>query len=240
MVYPFKSNIYKEAPSAIYNDLSIFKNESDKIANYLNDPTHKIYTIDLTPIYKESQKSFSDKFLFYKDDHHQTEYGAYLAVKSIFKNKLPQNFKDPAFAFKKGVMGLYAEKPFFTRGVSYIRTKIRSSKEVKHVIDEYPYLTGTAEYENKVKQRLIDYRVIKFYENSSPIVDGTALVIGNSFVANTGRMAAYFAKKTIQYPFMAGRYVQYPLFDIDKFIDSKVDYVIVTYFTNTVMSKLEP
>ena len=53
-------------------------------------------------------------------------------------------------------------------------------------------------------------------------------------------MLAYFAKDTWQYNFYAGNSIETSLYDVDKDLNGKkVDYVVVAYFTNAVMSELE-
>lgn len=94
-------------------------------------------------------------------------------------------------------------------------------------------------YTKQIEHRQKRFRIYE-YQNSSPLIDKTVLTVGNSYVANTGRMLAYFAKDTWQYNFYAGNSIETSLYDVDKDLNGKkVDYVVVAYFTNAVMSELE-
>lgn len=243
VIYPFKAHIYKEAIAAIYKNPSmVLVNEADKIASTLEDKQNRIYTIDLTNIFSKYKEQEPSNLIFYKDDHHQTEIGAYLAAKSVVERITDLHkkisFKDPSFKEHLGYMDIYGTTPNFMRGISYLRLGIRSSKEVYSLKNEYKNLTITDEYQNKVKHIEKRFRIHQ-YINNAPLIDKTVLVVGNSYVANTGRMLAYFFKETWQYNFMAGRFFETPLFNVDKDLKGKkIDYVIVAYFTNAVMSEL--
>lgn len=243
LIYPFKSSIYHEAVSSIYkNPNLVLLNESDKIANYFNDGNFEnLKAIDLTPLFLKSKEDYPDRLLYYKDDHHQTEWAAYLAAKSFASSVggLPfDSIKDPGFDKHLGYMDIYSIEPLFMRGISYQRIAIRSKAQLTKLKDSYYYLSTTAEYKKKVKHTQKRFRVYD-YENSSPLVDKIVLTVGNSYVANTGRMLAYFTKSTWQYNFYAGKIIETSLYDVDKDLNGKkIDYVVVSYFTNAVMSEI--
>lgn len=244
LIYPFKSYIYNEAISSIYKnpDLVII-NESDKIARYFNDSGYdNLKAIDLAPIFVKSKEEHPDRLLYYKDDHHQTEWAAYLAAKSFASSvtgKTLNSIKDPSFEKRHGFMDIYSIEPMFMRGVSYQRLAIRSKDQMNRLKDFYYYLSTTSHYTKQIEHRQKRFRIYE-YQNSSPMIDKTVLTVGNSYVANTGRMLAYFAKDTWQYNFYAGNSIETSLYDVDKDLNGKkVDYVVVAYFTNAVMSELE-
>lgn len=244
LIYPFKSYIYNEAITSIYkNPELVILNESDKIATYFNDSGYdNLKAIDLGPIFVKSKEEQPDRLLYYKDDHHQTEWAAYLAAKSFASSvtgKTLNSIKDPSFEKRHGFMDIYSIEPMFMRGVSYQRLAIRSKEQMNRLKDFYYYLSTTSHYTKQIEHKQKRFRIYE-YENSSPLIDKTVLTVGNSYVANTGRMLAYFAKDTWQYNFYAGNSIETSLYDVDKDLNGKkVDYVVVAYFTNAVMSELE-
>ncbi|MGN0915686.1 MAG: hypothetical protein ACI4NE_04965 [Succinivibrio sp.] len=243
LVYPFKSHIYKEALAPIYkNHELVLLNESDKIARYFNDSVYEsLKAIDLTPLFIRSKEEYADRLLYYKDDHHQTEWGAYLAAKAFVSSVTGSEFdsmSDPEFERHLGFMDIYSIEPLFTRGISYQRLAIRSKKQLRTLKDYYYYLSTTSQYKEQIDHTKKSFRVYE-YLNKSPMLDKTILAVGNSYVANTGRMLAYFAKDTWQYNFYAGKGIETSLYDVDKELNGrKVDYVVVAYFTNAVMSEI--
>lgn len=244
LIYPFKSYIYNEAITSIYkNPDLVILNESDKIAQYFNDSGYyNLKAIDLAPIFVKSKEEYPDRLLYYKDDHHQTEWAAYLAAKSFASSvtgKTLNSIKDPSFEKRHGYMDIYSIVPMFMRGVSYQRLAIRSKVEISKLKNFYYYLSTTLHYTKQIEHRQKRFRIYE-YQNSSPLIDKTVLTVGNSYVANTGRMLAYFAKDTWQYNFYAGNSIETSLYDVDKDLNGKkVDYVVVAYFTNAVMSEVE-
>lgn len=244
LIYPFKSYIYNEAITSIYkNPELVILNESDKIAKYFNDSGFdNLKAIDLAPIFVKSKQEYPNRLLYYKDDHHQTEWAAYLAAKSFASSatgKTLNSIKDPSFERRHGFMDIYSIEPMFMRGVSYQRLAIRSKGQMSRLKDFYYYLSTTSHYTKQIEQRQKRIRIYE-YQNFSPMIDKTVLTVGNSYVANTGRMLAYFAKDTWQYNFYAGNSIETSLYDVDKDLNGKkVDYVVVAYFTNAVMSELE-
>lgn len=244
LIYPFKSYIYNEAITSIYkNPDLIILNESDKIAQYFNDSGYdNLKAIDLAPIFVKSKEEHPDRLLYYKDDHHQTEWAAYLAAKSFASSvtgKTLNLIKDPSFEKRRGFMDIYSIEPMFMRGVSYQRLAIRSKDQMSRLKDFYYYLSTTSHYTKQIEHRQKRFRIYE-YQNCSPMIDKTVLTVGNSYVANTGRMLAYFAKDTWQYNFYAGNSIETSLYDVDKDLNGKkVDYLVVAYFTNAVMSELE-
>lgn len=244
LIYPFKSYIYNEAITSIYkNPDLVILNESDKIAQYFNDSGYdNLKAIDLAPIFVKSKEEHPDRLLYYKDDHHQTEWAAYLAAKSFASSvtgKTLNSIKDPSFEKRHGFMDIYSIEPMFMRGVSYLRLAIRSKDQMSKLKNFYYYLSTTSHYTKQIEHRQKRFRIYE-YQNSSPLIDKTVLTVGNSYVANTGRMLAYFAKDTWQYNFYAGNSIETSLYDVDKDLNGKkVDYVVVAYFTNAVMSELE-
>lgn len=244
LIYPFKSYIYNEAITSIYkNPELVILNESDKIAKYFNDSDFdNLKAIDLAPIFVKSKQEYPNRLLYYKDDHHQTEWAAYLAAKSFASSatgKTLNSIKDPSFERRHGFMDIYSIEPMFMRGVSYQRLAIRSKDQMSRLKDFYYYLSTTSHYTKQIEHRQKRFRIYE-YQNFSPMIDKTVLTVGNSYVANTGRMLAYFAKDTWQYNFYAGNSIETSLYDVDKDLNGKkVDYVVVAYFTNAVMSELE-
>lgn len=244
LIYPFKSYIYNEAITSIYkNPELVILNESDKIAKYFNDSGFdNLKAIDLAPIFVKSKQEYPNRLLYYKDDHHQTEWAAYLAAKSFASSatgKTLNSIKDPSFERRHGFMDIYSIEPMFMRGVSYQRLAIRSKDQMSRLKDFYYYLSTTSHYTKQIEHRQKRFRIYE-YQNFSPMIDKTVLTVGNSYVANTGRMLAYFAKDTWQYNFYAGNSIETSLYDVDKDLNGKkVDYVVVAYFTNAVMSELE-
>ena len=244
LIYPFKSYIYNEAITSIYkNPELVILNESDKIAKYFNDSGFdNLKAIDLAPIFVKSKQEYPNRLLYYKDDHHQTEWAAYLAAKSFASSatgKTLNSIKDPSFERRHGFMDIYSIEPMFMRGVSYQRLAIRSKGQMSRLKDFYYYLSTTSHYTKQIEHRQKRIRIYE-YQNFSPMIDKTVLTVGNSYVANTGRMLAYFAKDTWQYNFYAGNSIETSLYDVDKDLNGKkVDYVVVAYFTNAVMSELE-
>lgn len=244
LIYPFKSYIYNDAITSIYkNPDLVILNESDKIAKYFNDSGYdNLKAIDLAPIFVKSKEEHPDRLLYYKDDHHQTEWAAYLAAKSFASSvtgKTLNSIKDPSFEKRHGFMDIYSIEPMFMRGVSYQRLAIRSKDQMSKLKNFYYYLSTTSHYTKQIDHRLKRFRIYE-YQNSSPLIDKTVLTVGNSYVANTGRMLAYFAKNTWQYNFYAGNSIETSLYDVDKDLNGKkVDYVVVAYFTNAVMSEIE-
>lgn len=243
LIYPFKSYIYNEAISSIYkNPDLVILNESDKIAQYFNDSGFdNLKAIDLAPIFVKSKQEYPDRLLYYKDDHHQTEWAAYLAAKSFASSVTAKPFNsitDPTFEKRQGFMDIYSIEPMFMRGVSYQRLAIRSKAEISKLKNFYYYLSTTLQYTKQIEHKQKRFRVYE-YENKSPLIEKTVLTIGNSYVANTGRMLAYFAKDTWQYNFYAGNSIETSLYDVDKDLNGKkVDFVVVAYFTNAVMSEI--
>lgn len=243
LIYPFKSYIYNEAISSIYkNPELVILNESDKIAKYFNDSGFdNLKSIDLAPIFVKSKQEYPNRLLYYKDDHHQTEWAAYLAAKSFASSvtgKLFNTITDPSFEKRHGFMDIYSIEPMFMRGVSYQRLAIRSKGEISKLKNFYYYLSTTLQYTKQIVHKQKRFRVYE-YENKSPLIEKTVLTVGNSYVANTGRMIAYFAKDTWQYNFYAGSSIETSLYDVDKDLNGKkVDYVVVAYFTNAVMSEI--
>mgnify|MGYP002524296194 CR=1 FL=1 len=244
LIYPFKSYIYNEAISSIYKTPElVILNESDKIAKYFNDSGFdNLKAIDLAPIFVKSKQEYPDRLLYYKDDHHQTEWAAYLAAKSFASSvtgKTLNSIKDPSFEKRQGFMDIYSIEPMFMRGVSYQRLAIRSKDQMSRLKDFYYYLSTTSRYTKQIEHMQKRFRIYE-YQNSSPLIDKTVLTVGNSYVANTGRMLAYFSKDTWQYNFYAGNSIETSIYDVDKDLNGKkVDYVVVAYFTNAVMSELE-
>lgn len=244
LIYPFKSYIYNEAITSIYkNPDLVILNESDKIAQYFNDSGYdNLKAIDLAPIFVKSKEEHPDRLLYYKDDHHQTEWAAYLAAKSFASSvtgKTLNSIKDPSFEKRHGFMDIYSIEPMFMRGASYQRLAIRSKDQMSKLKNFYYYLSTTSHYTKQIEHRQKRFRIYE-YQNSSPLIDKTVLTVGNSYVANTGRMLAYFAKDTWQYNFYAGNSIETSLYDVDKDLNGKkVDYVVVAYFTNAVMSEIE-
>lgn len=243
LIYPFKSYIYNEAITSIYkNPELVILNESDKIAQYFNDSGFdNLKAIDLAPIFVKSKQEYPNRLLYYKDDHHQTEWAAYLAAKSFASSvtgKPLNTITDPTFEKRHGFMDIYSIEPMFMRGVSYQRLAIRSKGEISKLKDFYYYLSTTLRYTKQIEHKQKRFRVYE-YENKSPLIEKTVLTVGNSYVANTGRMIAYFAKDTWQYNFYAGNSIETSLYDVDKDLNGKkVDYVVVAYFTNAVMSEI--
>lgn len=243
LIYPFKSYIYNEAISSIYkNPELVVLNESDKIAKYFNDSGYdNLKAIDLAPIFVKSKQAYPNRFLYYKDDHHQTEWAAYLAAKSFASSvtgKLFNTITDPTFEKRHGFMDIYSIEPMFMRGVSYQRLAIRSKGEISKLKNFYYYLSTTLQYTKQIEHKQKRFRVYE-YDNKSPLIEKTVLTVGNSYVANTGRMIAYFVKDTWQYNFYAGNSIETSLYDVDKDLNGKkVDYVVVAYFTNAVMSEI--
>ena len=243
LIYPFKSYIYNEAITSIYkNPELVILNESDKIAQYFNDSGFdNLKAIDLAPIFVKSKQEYPNRLLYYKDDHHQTEWAAYLAAKSFASSatgKTLNSIKDPSFERRHGFMDIYSIEPMFMRGVSYQRLAIRSKGEISKLKDFYYYLSTTLQYTKQIEHKQKRFRVYE-YDNKSPLIEKTVLTVGNSYVANTGRMIAYFAKDTWQYNFYAGNSIETSLYDVDKDLNGKkVDYVVVAYFTNAVMSEI--
>lgn len=243
LIYPFKSYIYNEAITSIYkNPELVILNESDKIAQYFNDSGFdNLKAIDLAPIFVKSKQEYPNRLLYYKDDHHQTEWAAYLAAKSFASSvtgKPLNTITDPTFEKRHGFMDIYSIEPMFMRGVSYQRLAIRSKGEISKLKDFYYYLSTTLRYTKQIEHKQKRFRVYE-YDNKSPLIEKTVLTVGNSYVANTGRMIAYFAKDTWQYNFYAGNSIETSLYDVDKDLNGKkVDYVVVAYFTNAVMSEI--
>jgi|GEM_PF-2591027 len=243
LIYPFKSYIYNEAITSIYkNPELVILNESDKIAQYFNDSGFdNLKAIDLAPIFVKSKQEYPNRLLYYKDDHHQTEWAAYLAAKSFASSvtgKPLNTITDPTFEKRHGFMDIYSIEPMFMRGVSYQRLAIRSKGEISKLKDFYYYLSTTLRYTKQIDHKQKRFRVYE-YDNKSPLIEKTVLTVGNSYVANTGRMIAYFAKDTWQYNFYAGNSIETSLYDVDKDLNGKkVDYVVVAYFTNAVMSEI--
>ena len=243
LIYPFKSYIYNEAITSIYkNPELVILNESDKIAQYFNDSGFdNLKAIDLAPIFVKSKQEYPNRLLYYKDDHHQTEWAAYLAAKSFTSSvtgKPLNTITDPIFEKRQGFMDIYSIEPMFMRGVSYQRLAIRSKGEISKLKDFYYYLSTTLQYTKQIEHKQKRFRVYE-YDNKSPLIEKTVLTVGNSYVANTGRMIAYFAKDTWQYNFYAGNSIETSLYDVDKDLNGKkVDYVVVAYFTNAVMSEI--
>ena len=243
LIYPFKSYIYNEAITSIYkNPELVILNESDKIAQYFNDNGFdNLKAIDLAPIFVKSKQEYPNRLLYYKDDHHQTEWAAYLAAKSFASSvtgKPLNTITDPTFEKRHGFMDIYSIEPMFMRGVSYQRLAIRSKGEISKLKDFYYYLSTTLRYTKQIEHKQKRFRVYE-YDNKSPLIEKTVLTVGNSYVANTGRMIAYFAKDTWQYNFYAGNSIETSLYDVDKDLNGKkVDYVVVAYFTNAVMSEI--
>ena len=243
LIYPFKSYIYNEAITSIYkNPELVILNESDKIAQYFNDSGFdNLKAIDLAPIFVKSKQEYPNRLLYYKDDHHQTEWAAYLAAKSFASSvtgKPLNTITDPTFEKRHGFMDIYSIEPMFMRGVSYQRLAIRSKGEISKLKDFYYYLSTTLQYTKQIEHKQKRFRVYE-YDNKSPLIEKTVLTVGNSYVANTGRMIAYFAKDTWQYNFYAGNSIETSLYDVDKDLNGKkVDYVVVAYFTNAVMSEI--
>lgn len=243
LIYPFKSYIYNEAITSIYkNPELVILNESDKIAQYFNDSGFdNLKAIDLAPIFVKSKQEYPNRLLYYKDDHHQTEWAAYLAAKSFASSvtgKPLNTITDPTFEKRHGFMDFYSIEPMFMRGVSYQRLAIRSKGEISKLKDFYYYLSTTLQYTKQIEHKQKRFRVYE-YDNKSPLIEKTVLTVGNSYVANTGRMIAYFAKDTWQYNFYAGNSIETSLYDVDKDLNGKkVDYVVVAYFTNAVMSEI--
>lgn len=243
LIYPFKSYIYNEAITSIYkNPELVILNESDKIAQYFNDSGFDdLKAIDLAPIFLKSKQEYPNRLLYYKDDHHQTEWAAYLAAKffaSSVTGKPLNTITDPIFEKRQGFMDIYSIEPMFMRGVSYQRLAIRSKGEISKLKHFYYYLSTTLQYTKQIEHKQKRFRVYE-YDNKSPLIEKTVLTVGNSYVANTGRMIAYFAKDTWQYNFYAGNSIETSLYDVDKDLNGKkVDYVVVAYFTNAVMSEI--
>jgi hypothetical protein len=243
LIYPFKSYIYNEAITSIYkNPELVILNESDKIAQYFNDSGFdNLKAIDLAPIFVKSKQEYPNRLLYYKDDHHQTEWAAYLAAKSFASSvtgKPLNTITDPTFEKRHGFMDIYSIEPMFMRGVSYQRLAIRSKGEISKLKDFYYYLSTTLRYTKQIEHKQKRFRVYE-YDNKSPLIEKTVLTVGNSYVANTGRMIAYFAKDTWQYNFYVGNSIETSLYDVDKDLNGKkVDYVVVAYFTNAVMSEI--
>lgn len=243
LIYPFKSYIYNEAITSIYkNPELVILNESDNIAQYFNDSGFdNLKAIDLAPIFVKSKQEYPNRLLYYKDDHHQTEWAAYLAAKSFASSvtgKPLNTITDPTFEKRHGFMDIYSIEPMFMRGVSYQRLAIRSKGEISKLKDFYYYLSTTLQYTKQIEHKQKRFRVYE-YDNKSPLIEKTVLTVGNSYVANTGRMIAYFAKDTWQYNFYAGNSIETSLYDVDKDLNGKkVDYVVVAYFTNAVMSEI--
>lgn len=117
-------------------------------------------------------------------------------------------------------MDIYSIEPMFMRGVSYQRLAIRSKGEISKLKDFTITYLQHCDIQSKLSISKKRFRVYE-YDNKSPLIEKTVLTVGNSYVANTGRMIAYFAKDTWQYNFYAGNSIETSLYDVDKDLNGK-------------------
>ncbi len=193
LVYPYGPLIYKEA-----NIRKEFDNKTAELTTYFNESRY-LRAFDVSAIfdkYKDDYVHDDAHLLFYKDDHHATEFADWLVMSELIKQKVISGVEDSepesvtvncVYSEIQDICPLYGESFGYLFG-----TVNRFEKNSYFKPVEYVSYARTDQYRKCVTFN--HYRELRFLTeiNNKCINQGhnRVAVIGNSFVENFVKMLA--------------------------------------------------
>ena len=208
LVNPLKTEIYPEK-------VKIFKEKKDPLwyfSDYAYDEFSKIKADNLTVInvknlLVEAKKSNPDALVYFKDEHHMTEYGNYIIIKYLINNlpafsKLKANFNiDSRYKpiLKQIASGEFIDNPnvILCHGQTYgmifgMKQRFKKGNFAKPV--EYPMYSFSDNYLKDVTIKRDPKCDANIHLHNSMATDFKVYVYANSFVETFSKVMATSAK----------------------------------------------
>ena len=200
-IYPEKIRIFKERKSPLWYFSDYAYDEFSKIK------ADNLTVINVRDLLIESKKSHPDDLLYFKDEHHMTEYGNYIIIKYLINNlpafsKLKANFNiDSRYkpVLKQIATGEFIDDTNFiqyhgqTYGIIFgMRQKFKKGNFANPV--EYPMFSFSDNYLKDVTIKRDPRCDANIHLHNSMATDFKVYVYANSFVETFSKVMAAVAK----------------------------------------------
>ena len=198
LVYPYTATYYKDI-----NIRKKISQDTDLITNFFNESQY-LQAIDVSKIWNESEKIEDDAhLLFYKDEHHATEYADWLIVKNLIDKKIiisENNIEPNSIELNcvEGEIGYNCPKYGQTYGILFSQ---KQRYEESHFFKTEKYLSYSREknYMNCVNFNTTSIPWLTKIENKCVFDNNQKImIIGNSFVENLSKVLASKTKQILR------------------------------------------
>ena len=231
LVYPYTATYYKDI-----NIRKKISQDTDLITNFFNESQY-LQAIDVSKIWNESEKIEDDAhLLFYKDEHHATEYADWLIVKNLIDKKIiiSENYIEPnsiELNCVYGEIGYDCPKYGQTYGILFSQ---KQRYEESHFFKTEKYLSYSREknYMNCVNFNTTSIHWLTKIENKCVFDNNQKImIIGNSFVENLSKVLASKTKQILRTRVYSGGGILCNYSDWNQIAkDFSPDIIIATFY----------
>ena len=231
LVYPYTATYYKDI-----NIRKKISQETDLITNFFNESQY-LQAIDVSKIWSESEKIEDDAhLLFYKDEHHATEYADWLIVKNLIDKKIiiSENNIEPNSIELNCVCGeigydcpkygqtygtLFSHKQRYEESHFFKTEKYLSYSREKNYMNCVNFNTTSIHWLTKIENKCV-------FDNNQKI-----MIIGNSFVENLSKVLASKTKQILRTRVYSGGDILCNYSDWNQIAkDFSPDIIIATFY----------
>ncbi|MGN1392819.1 MAG: hypothetical protein ACI4V7_02035 [Succinivibrionaceae bacterium] len=202
LVYPYGPVIYKDI-----NIRNTINNDTKLIANELNN-SELLTAIDVSEIFEKELKNVNsnntENLLYYKDEHHATEYAHWLTIKYLIDNNyLSFNNKEPESNIINCATGEF-RRPCKLYGQTYGIIFGENSRDYESDIfnlTPYKIYSKTLNYDKCITARKPIEEIEDGYELTNSCINDNntkIAVVGNSFVENLSMVLATKSKSVLR------------------------------------------
>lgn len=231
LVYPYRATYYKDI-----NIRKKISQDTDLITNFFNESQY-LQAIDVSKIWNESEKIEDDAhLLFYKDEHHATEYADWLIVKNLIDKKIiisENNIEPNSIDLNcvDGEIGYDCPKYGQTYGILFSQ---KQRYEESHFFKTEKYLSYSREknYMNCVNFNTTSIHWLTKIENKCVFDNNQKImIIGNSFVENLSKVLASKTKQILRTRVYSGGDILCNYSDWNQIAkDFSPDIIIATFY----------
>ena len=231
LVYPYRATYYKDI-----NIRKKISQDTDLITNFFNESQY-LQAIDVSKIWNESEKIEDDAhLLFYKDEHHATEYADWLIVKNLIDKKIiisENNIEPNSIELNcvEGEIGYNCPKYGQTYGILFSQ---KQRYEESHFFKTEKYLSYSREknYMNCVNFNTTSIHWLTKIENKCVFDNNQKImIIGNSFVENLSKVLASKTKQILRTRVYSGGDILCNYSDWNQIAkDFSPDIIIATFY----------
>ena len=242
LVFPLKSELYCD--KSLQNKCSSLSIPFTRIFKNINN-NQNISVINVLPLLK---KHLNDgEFLYFKDEHHVTQYGAQVLIDELINlDLLPRSSNTiKQYEVSKNVTSgelvwdlapLYGEEYGVLRGMN--RTNVFDKKMG---IQNYLYYSLSNKYHQDIEWRSVNYLnrypLTKMYNKSINCSKFSSVVLGNSFVETLSIALSTRYDKTIRYRVAVDyRSREHSLFELEEeILENNPNLVILAIFGGSAL-----